>query len=217
MTESPEHYPRDDCYFCGEDTDVLERHHLVPQRKGGSDKDENLVQICPTCHQKLERLYDDRFYNALGANDSDEVVTYALEYVLFELEQIDSALSERLRDTREHLGTLQSGEIHEDDERTIQEYIREGISKYYQEKYSTAGDDGDTETGTSKVQREKIKAFKMMIDALENKYDEGAPVNEVIRTAVDQGYDRSTVEKQIEKLKTKGELYEPRADYLRTC
>jgi len=51
-----------ECHFCDE-TEALDRHHIVPQRHGGSDDEENLVTVCPNCHRKLETLYDKRFYN----------------------------------------------------------------------------------------------------------------------------------------------------------
>jgi len=54
-----------DCYFCGEEHRV-ETHHIVPKRFDGSDEEENLVDVCPTCHSKLENLYDKRFYDELG-------------------------------------------------------------------------------------------------------------------------------------------------------
>lgn len=48
------------CYFCGESEPAsLERHHLVPDRYGGSDQAENLVVLCGSCHNKVERLYTD--------------------------------------------------------------------------------------------------------------------------------------------------------------
>lgn len=58
------------CAFCGDDR-VTERHHIVPRRYDGSDDDENLVTVCPTCHEVLERLYDRRFYQKLGARIDD--------------------------------------------------------------------------------------------------------------------------------------------------
>lgn len=74
MTENPQ-YNRATCYFClSEEREVLEEHHVVPRRFDGSDDDENVVRVCPTCHQKLERLYDKRFYSELGieqTTDSD--------------------------------------------------------------------------------------------------------------------------------------------------
>lgn len=52
------------CHFCGQEP--TETHHIVPRRFDGTDADENLVDVCPTCHSKLESLYDKRFYDALG-------------------------------------------------------------------------------------------------------------------------------------------------------
>lgn len=57
---------REDCYICGHgNADILEQHHIVPQRHGGSDSAENLVELCPSCHETLERLYNKRFYDVL--------------------------------------------------------------------------------------------------------------------------------------------------------
>lgn len=55
-----------DCYLCERGSDVIETHHIVPKRFDGSDGEENLVDLCPTCHRKIESLYDKRFYDALG-------------------------------------------------------------------------------------------------------------------------------------------------------
>jgi hypothetical protein len=61
------------CYFClSEETEVLEDHHIVPRRFGGSDEDENMVRLCPTCHRKIERLYDSRFYEEIGVEDTED-------------------------------------------------------------------------------------------------------------------------------------------------
>jgi len=59
------------CYFCPE-TECLEKHHIVPKRYGGNDTQENQVSVCPTCHSKLERLYDDEFYRELGVSKEDK-------------------------------------------------------------------------------------------------------------------------------------------------
>lgn len=57
----------DGCYICGDDRQhVLETHHIVPQRHGGSDQEENLVTLCSSCHSSIESLYDKRFYSELG-------------------------------------------------------------------------------------------------------------------------------------------------------
>jgi len=46
---------RDDheCKFC-EDTENLHTHHIVPRSAGGSDKKENLMTVCASCHSKIE-------------------------------------------------------------------------------------------------------------------------------------------------------------------
>jgi replicative DNA helicase Mcm len=73
------------------------------------------------------------------------------------------------------------------------------------------------ETGTSKTQRDRIKDLKGLIEELEDEYDEGAPVSEVVSRAGEElGLDESKAEKEIENLRRKGEVYEPRTDYLRT-
>ena len=72
------------------------------------------------------------------------------------------------------------------------------------------------ETGTSKSQRDRIKNLKQLIGDIEEEYDEGAPVDVVMERADEIGMDHSKTEHEIEKLKQKGEVYEPRTDHLRT-
>jgi replicative DNA helicase Mcm len=72
------------------------------------------------------------------------------------------------------------------------------------------------ETGTSKTQRDRIKNVKALIQDIEDEYEEGAPVEEVLSRAGEVGIDRSKAEQEIENLKKKGELYEPSLDHLRT-
>ncbi|MFB6174326.1 MAG: minichromosome maintenance protein MCM, partial [Halobacteriales archaeon] len=72
------------------------------------------------------------------------------------------------------------------------------------------------ETGTSKTQRDRIKNVKELIAEIEDEYEDGAPVDEVIERAAGMDIEASKVEHEIEQLKQKGELYEPRTNYLRT-
>jgi replicative DNA helicase Mcm len=72
------------------------------------------------------------------------------------------------------------------------------------------------ETGTSKSQRDRIKDLLSLIADIEDEYDEGAPVDVVIERAEEGGMEASTAEHEIEQLKQKGEVYEPRTDHLRT-
>ena len=72
------------------------------------------------------------------------------------------------------------------------------------------------EAGHSKSQRDRIKGLKAIIQELEEEYEEGAPYDEVIGMAVENGTDRDKAEHEIEKLKQKGEVYEPSQGHLRT-
>jgi len=55
------------CFICGEDnSNVLQKHHIVPRRYGGGDSAENLVTLCANCHVAVERIYDDDFYQRIG-------------------------------------------------------------------------------------------------------------------------------------------------------
>ncbi|WP_137288075.1 minichromosome maintenance protein MCM [Natronorubrum halophilum] len=72
------------------------------------------------------------------------------------------------------------------------------------------------EAGTSKSQRDRIKNIKQLISDIEEEYDDGAPVDIVLDRATEIGMDQSKAEHEIEKLKQKGEVYEPSTDNLRT-
>lgn len=146
-----ERYGRDTCYFCHHpDSAALEHHHVHPQRFGGPDDAENLVTVCANCHRKLESLYDDSFYAALGVE-------------------------------------IESGD----------EQIKEDFKVVVAESGS-------------------VKTVPSIIDDIEDDYAEGAPVNVVKKKAIDRGMDADMVDHEVEKLKQKGEVYEPRTDHLRT-
>ena len=72
------------------------------------------------------------------------------------------------------------------------------------------------ETGTSKTQRDRIKNIKGLISDIEEEFEEGAPIEEVLDRADEIGMDASKAEQEIEKLRRKGEVYEPKQDHLRT-
>ena len=55
------------CYVCREVATV--RHHVVPVSHGGSNKKNNLVPLCHSCHQKLHapfRLKEPEKRSAIG-------------------------------------------------------------------------------------------------------------------------------------------------------
>lgn len=72
------------------------------------------------------------------------------------------------------------------------------------------------ETGTSKSQRDRIKNIKALISEIQDEYEEGAPIEEVLDRAEEMGTERSTAEHEIEKLRQKGEVYEPQGGHLRS-
>ena len=72
------------------------------------------------------------------------------------------------------------------------------------------------ETGTSKSQRDRIKNIKALISEIQEEYEEGAPIEEVLDRAEEMGTERSTAEHEIEKLRQKGEVYEPQSGHLRS-
>lgn len=56
------------CEICGHSNpEVLETHHVVPRRHGGSDHPSNLVHLCGSCHNAIESIYDDDFFRRLEA------------------------------------------------------------------------------------------------------------------------------------------------------
>lgn len=62
------------CEICGCDNgNVLEQHHKIPARFGGTDRDENLTTVCANCHTVLERLYNESFWERVGDLSFDEV------------------------------------------------------------------------------------------------------------------------------------------------
>jgi hypothetical protein len=43
------------CEWCEEPYDHLEVHHIVPRREGGPNEPENLIVLCPNCHENADR------------------------------------------------------------------------------------------------------------------------------------------------------------------
>jgi replicative DNA helicase Mcm len=103
----------------------------------------------------------------------------------------------------------------EDAERVI-EIVRSCLQDIGVDPETGQFDADVVETGTSKSQRDRIKNLKQLIADIEEDYEEGAPVDKVLERADEIGMDRSRAEDEIEKLKTRGELYQPKADHLRT-
>ena len=148
-------HPRSDCYFCGSEGPI-ETHHVVPRRLDGSDYSENLVDLCPTCHERLERLYNNRFYDKL------EEAFYPIKRP-YEADEIESE-----KDSKENT---------------------------------------------------PAQELKDMISVIEKSYDEGVPIDDLISAALQRSTfeDAADVKSALEKLRRKGDVYEPVQDNLRAC
>ena len=103
----------------------------------------------------------------------------------------------------------------EDAERVIQ-IVRSCLKDIGVDPETGEFDADVVETGTSKSQRDRIRNVKALIQDVGSEYDEGAPVEEVLERADEVGLDRGKAEHEIEQLKRRGEVYEPRTDHLRT-
>jgi len=51
---------RGKCEYCGNDITAKgvkeEIHHIVPFASGGSDREHNLIVLCPNCHSKVDHI-----------------------------------------------------------------------------------------------------------------------------------------------------------------
>jgi replicative DNA helicase Mcm len=77
------------------------------------------------------------------------------------------------------------------------------------------------ETGTfstpSAESRSRMKDVKDIIATVEAEYVEGAPIDEIVaRAGQVRDFDEDTVREVIHKLRTRGEVYEPKEHHLRT-
>jgi replicative DNA helicase Mcm len=160
----------------------------------------------PTMTEEAKEAISD-FYVDLRAEGSDDdapvpVTARKLE-ALVRLAEASARV--RLADTVEI----------EDAERVI-EIVRSCLQDIGVDPETGEFDADIVETGTSKTQRDRIKNVKALIADIEDEYDSGAPVEEVLDRAEETGTERSKAEHEIEKLRRQGEVYEPQTDHLRT-
>ncbi|MFB6134050.1 MAG: MCM family protein, partial [Halanaeroarchaeum sp.] len=107
---------------------------------------------------------------------------------------------------------------------TVEEADAERVIEIVRTSLQAVGVDPETdqfdadviETGTSKSQRDRIKNIKTLIEEIEDDFEEGAPIDEILARAEEVGMERSKAEHEIDKLKQRGEVYEPSTDHLRT-
>ena len=60
------------CEICGFPvSELLQVHHVIPKSRGGSNKQSNKVQLCPTCHYTLHRCAEHGISEAVRDYYSD--------------------------------------------------------------------------------------------------------------------------------------------------
>ncbi|WP_226005030.1 minichromosome maintenance protein MCM [Natrinema salinisoli] len=109
-----------------------------------------------------------------------------------------------------------SDTVEQDDAERVIEIVRSCLQDVGVDPETGEFDADIVEAGTSKSQRDRIKNLKQLISDIEEEYDDGAPVDIVMERADEIGMDQSKAEHEIDKLKQKGEVYEPSTDTLRT-
>jgi replicative DNA helicase Mcm len=109
-----------------------------------------------------------------------------------------------------------SDEVTEADAERVIDIVRSCLQDIGVDPETGQYDADVVETGMSKSQQDRIKNLKAVIGEMETEYEEGAPVEEVLARAEEVGMERSKAEHEIEKLKQRGEVYEPSQGYLRT-
>ncbi|TYL39868.1 AAA family ATPase [Natronococcus pandeyae] len=109
-----------------------------------------------------------------------------------------------------------SDTVEESDANRVIEIVRSCLQDIGVDPETGEFDADIVEAGTSKSQRDRIKNIKQLISDIEEEYDDGAPVDIVLERAEEIGMDQSKAEHEIDKLKQKGEVYEPSTDNLRT-
>jgi len=218
-------HPRQYCYFCGSDGPI-ETHHIVPRRHDGSDKESNLVDLCPTCHERLERLYDNQFYQELeAAQTTKAVINYNLSDIkdAFTWEENEYFDIDSLKHHIDYADVVDSeAEI----ELVIDDLLRRQLIAKNGDMYTwmvslDMGGEYDTRDGEKK-EGEYTQNVKGMI----KKYNDEKGPESLKESHVYENYlqfisrnlgvSTGRADATIEKLRRKGEVYEPMEDVIRT-
>ncbi|UPW01958.1 minichromosome maintenance protein MCM [Halorussus gelatinilyticus] len=160
----------------------------------------------PTMTEEAKRTIED-FYVDLRTKGADEDAPVPVTARKLEALVRLSEASARVR---------LSDEVEQQDAERAVEITRSCLQDIGVDPETGQFDADVVETGTSKSQRDRIKDIKQLIGDVEEEYDEGAPVDVVLDRAEEIGLDHSKAEHEIDKLKQKGEVYEPSTDHLRT-
>jgi replicative DNA helicase Mcm len=163
-----------------------------------------------TCHPRMTepaREAIKEFYTDLRAKGTDEDAPVPVT-----ARQLEAIVRLAEASARVRL----SDQVTEADADRVIELVRSCLQDVGVDPESGEFDADVVETGTSKSQRDRIKNIKGLIAEIEAEYEDGAPVEVVLDRADEIGLDPDKADHEIDKLKQKGEVYEPSTDHLRT-
>ncbi|GAA0648943.1 minichromosome maintenance protein MCM [Salarchaeum japonicum] len=107
-------------------------------------------------------------------------------------------------------------EVTQEDAERVIEIVRSCLQDIGVDPETGEFDADVVETGRSKTQRDRVKNIRSIIGEIQEEFEEGAPIEEVLDRAEEVGMEASKAEHEIEKLKQKGEVYQPSQGHLRT-
>lgn len=100
------------CTICSEK--CFEIHHIIERAEGGSDDPENLIVLCPNCHQHR--------YHRSGEFTRDQLRLY--KQMLKEQNEIERRVLQNLEEIRQNLGTVPPEEC----ERKLKAELQEAVT-----------------------------------------------------------------------------------------
>lgn len=186
---------REDCFICSRGHPaILERHHIVPKRYGGSDTEPNLVDLCPSCHRAIEALYDDRFWTVVGVITEERQLELIVGDVVDRLDALAVALSGDLQTLQQELQADYSDvDIDVAKQNAIERYL------------DTVDVDLSATDRGAQSDMDRVAAF--ITDTSTESY---APtVDTVVEMFDEAGWSEDRVVHAIEKLRQVGRAYHP--------
>lgn len=160
----------------------------------------------PTISEEAKNILQDYYVTARTEhNDPDSPVPITAQKLESLVRLAEASARMRLSDT-----------ITETDAQQVIDLIQDTF--YGQQSKPTNSDDTDTsDEAESQDDSDEIQdQLKDIVSKVENKYQEGAPVDDVLDRAEINGIPAGKAEGELEKLRTKGEVYEPKQGHLRS-
>lgn len=160
----------------------------------------------PELTEDAQEVIQQRYAKIRNANDEDGPVPTTPRSIEAMVRLAEAKARTRLAE-----------EITAQDARTVCDMVERALAGCGVDPESGDIDVDILETGTSHSQRERIRMLKAIVADLEKKHDAGAPVDEMRELFVERGIAESKFEPTVDKLRQKGEIYEPSSDHYRSA